>query len=132
MADTLDHLTADLVGASRRLAEGSSSADDRWLGSYALMVLAGPTHVVTRRDEALRAAGEMIGAGLKPADRVRLLATEVGRYASGAWARVDRFRATPPSTYAGTARAHLFEAFRFGGGEVPMSQKHLRRILLSH
>jgi hypothetical protein len=80
-----------------------------------------------RRDAALRDLARALPGGLSAAARIREMHKLSVRYAATAWLR-DRQAEDMPPSYAGTARAHLWHAFR-SGAPMPLGERQLRNIV---
>lgn len=85
---------------------------------------------IRTRDTALRALADARFAGLRISRRARALAWMCRRYQSTCWPR-DRRAARMPERYRGTAKEHLWRAFR-SGAKMPVSERHLRTVLAGH
>jgi hypothetical protein len=82
---------------------------------------------IRKRNAALRAlAGQVCPEGSTSA-RARQVHTLAIRYAATCWRR-DRDRDEMPPQYRGTAKAHLWRAFK-AGAAMPIGERHLRSIL---
>ena len=121
---------AMLVNLAERLVADDCSAADRWQASLVVMMFAGDEAMIARRDAALRRAATLLAADLPAPQQVRTVGVEICRYRDR-WLATDRHLTAMPAAYVGTARAALFEAYRFGDGDVPNSRRSLGRILAS-
>ena len=84
---------------------------------------------IRRRDASLRALAATYPRDMPLCAMVRDIRTMSVRYAASAW-RFERGRAEMPVTYAGTAREHLWQAFK-AGAPMPLGERQLRNILAS-
>ena len=79
------------------------------------------------RDRALRQLANLVIDGCSLSGRAREVRRLAIRYAASAW-RYDRDREEMPSNYVGTAREHLWIAFK-SGAAMPLGERQLRNIL---
>lgn len=82
---------------------------------------------IRRRDACLRSLAATYPTDLPLGAMVRDIRTMSVRYAASAW-RLERERAEMPAAHAGTARAHLWRAFK-AGAPMPLGERQLRNIL---
>lgn len=82
---------------------------------------------IRRRDAHLRALAATYPRDMPLGATARDIHKNSARYAASAW-RLERARAKMPKTYAGTAREHLWGAFK-AGAPMPLGERQLRNIL---
>jgi len=141
---------ARLRRVSRRLS-ASGDADDAWAAAAIEATLADPTGATRlerllglapgpggepwqsteareRRDDALRELAAILAPGPSIAAKVRAVQHAAKIYRAGSW-RFDRELPEMPEAYGGTAKEHLYRAFRHGGGDVPTGKTTLFEII---
>ncbi len=79
------------------------------------------------RDACLRSLAATYPPDMPLGAVVRDIRTMSVRYAASAW-RFERERAEMTAAHAGTARAHLWQAFK-AGAPMPLGERQLRNIL---
>jgi len=80
-----------------------------------------------RRDRALRLLARDLSVGQATGALAREIHQLSKRYGASAW-RIDRERAAMPSSYEGTPREYLWEAFR-SGAPMPLGERQIRNII---
>lgn len=82
---------------------------------------------IRERDAALRALANAHMSGLSIYGRAKAVAEISERYETTCWPR-DRRLDAMPERYRGTAKEHLWRAFR-SGAKMPVSERRLRTLL---
>jgi hypothetical protein len=82
---------------------------------------------IRERDAALRALARAHLDSLSTYGRAKAVAEISERYETTCWPR-DRLRDEMPDRYGGTAKEHLWRAFR-SGAKMPISERRLRTLL---
>jgi len=82
---------------------------------------------IRERDRAIRALASTYLAGRSTYAKAKAIRAMAIRYAGTAWTR-DRSLQTMPERYRGTAKAHLWRAFR-SGAPMPLGLRQLQSVL---